>query len=342
MSTGHSTCDICSNQKLLVSSNPISVLLRKINKGEQDRRRVKTKYSKKYEKVRKKEEDKYTVDHLRHRNNEILRPLFRRLTQSNIEDRSTKVKIAKEKLEHERLCDLQKRKNEKMKKTIANYGSNKNRYPSLDSDLIITRLNQTIENLILRFEEFEIPNHDISASIFAAPISEQHIREEKECIEFYKLVRLQQLITSLNAVTGPKAAPLPAQIPPNRTFKLTPSMLTAGVLLNIRQPEAVQFQDKKNDRNRHVGYSGFLSPAQIGKRFSSTPIELLTSLLSYPHSQLQDIIKSVNFDNNNVAWVEQDEVNEETWEKLDLSEAGALVQNQSSYLSSLWTWGQKW
>ena len=112
-----------------------------------------------------------------------------------------------------------------MKKTIANYGSNKNRYPSLDSDLIITRLNQTIENLILRFEEFEIPNHDISASIFAAPISEQHIREEKECIEFYKLVRLQQLITSLNAVTGPKAAPLPAQIPPNRTFKLTPSMV---------------------------------------------------------------------------------------------------------------------
>jgi len=117
-----------------------------------------------------------------------------------------------------------------MKKTILNYSANlRSRYPPLDSELIRTRLNQTVDDLILQFQEFKIPTHEnsgISASIFPEfGISEQN-REEREFIEFYKLVRLQQLTTSLNAVTGPKAAPLPAQIPPNRTFKLTTPMVS--------------------------------------------------------------------------------------------------------------------
>ena len=36
-------------------------------KAEQDRRRVKTKFNKKYEKIRQREEDKYSIDHLSHR-----------------------------------------------------------------------------------------------------------------------------------------------------------------------------------------------------------------------------------------------------------------------------------
>ena len=70
--------------------------------------------------------------------------------------------------------------------------------------------------------------------------------------------------------------------------------LTAGVLLNIRQPEAVRFLENKKNVNRNQSRTQKFGPGQ-----NSAPVELLTSLLSYPHSQLQEIIKSLNFEENN-------------------------------------------
>ena len=38
-------------------------------------------------------------------------------------------------------------------------------------------------------------------------------------------------------------------------------------------------------------------------------------------------------------WVEEDDIIDEGWESLEITEAGDVVTSgQSSYLSSLWTW----
>lgn len=304
-------CGICSSKvKPLVSSAPAKDLIRRLNKAEQEKRRKQSKYEKRFNRIQRREKIKVEIEDISLKCDTILKPSFKMMTQSLIEDKTKLKKTQQEKLEKQTSVMSHQRKNKRMEKYIHQVKHDARQkgiaFKTLDFKLIDSRIFEAREMLQVHCSEFDLnsTNSDPMNSMIPSfcnhpfnPLSrisgDEDDVDNEELLKVAKLTRIQQFITCLNSIMGPRACPLPAQMPPKKCFKLKPSSLMAGVKLNI---------DESHFRT--------------------------------------DILTTIPFDDNNVTWVEEDEIIEEGWESLEITEAGEVVssRSQSSYLSSLWTW----
>ena len=51
-------------------------------------------------------------------------------------------------------------------------------------------------------------------------VTEEENKENEDYDNLYKLIRTQQYLACINSISGPKATPLPAQIPLKVSFKM--------------------------------------------------------------------------------------------------------------------------
>jgi len=134
-------------------------------------------------------------------------------------------------------------------------------------------------------------------------VNEEENKENEDYDNLYKLIRTQQYLACLNSISGPKATPLPAQIPLKVSFKMKLPNLFAGVKLNFDQ-----------NSNLTLGHINMI-------------IEKINQNLP---------------NNNALLWVEEDDLIDDQWEELNITDADDALTARSSYLSSFltgWTGG---
>ena len=127
-------CCLCARPRVLVTSQPITELLRRLKKCEQERRRVEAKLQKKYKKIQQRELYKFEVERLRirsiiffkfpanlrfyHRCEEVLKPNYKKLTVQLFDDRDAKKKEMDRRAKGLESTGSHQRKTERMRKYV--------------------------------------------------------------------------------------------------------------------------------------------------------------------------------------------------------------------------------
>jgi len=313
-------CCLCARPRVLVTSQPITELLRRLKKCEQERRRVEAKLQKKYKKIQQRELYKFEVERLRIRCEEVLKPNYKKLTVQLFDDRDAKKKEMDRRAKGLESTGSHQRKTERMRKYVTGVKNQfkLERQQTTTSQLIDMRLDEAETMLSVTIDEFHTPSLEgMMSSTMHALMGHltyggrgggggggSNEEGEREYEYHYKLVRSQQYLACMNAIRGPRAlAPLPAQIPLKVSFKMKLLNMYAGVRLNVEQSQ-VQPSDYIN--------------------------------------QIVDQVQTHLPNTNALLWVEEDDLIDDQWEELNIHDAAEAVQARSSYLSSFltgWTKG---
>jgi len=307
-----SECGICSSKsKALVSSAPIKDLMRKLNKAEQEKRREERKYQKRFNRIQKREKIKLDIEDITIRCEVVLKPSFKTVTQNLIEDKTKLKKIQQEKSDKNQSVMSHHRKNERMKKYLhqVKYDAmlKKEAFRNLDFNLIDSRVLETKEYLQVQMWEFEgllksLSSADLQSSSFIPYNPLSRISRDEDDVDNDELLKVAKLIRLQQFMTCLNSMLGPGTAP-------LPAQMPPKICFKLK-PQTLMAGVKLNIDEGTM--KSHLRP---------------------------EIICSIPFSENNAPWVEEDDIIDEGWESLEITEAGDVVTSgQSSYLSSLWTW----